>query len=320
MNNLAAKYGAGFTEAPDANFPTGGFKNETTPGLFDGTPYEKGWADDLNAMMQGLIKAAGITVSGSTDTVLVSQILQGMLYQVQTADYFEDSGAADAYILAPLSNNYAPDSYSLGQTFRFIPDVTNTGVSTVNVSSLGVKSIKRADGTALRAGDMTAGDTVFMYYDGTDFLLFYSTADKTKIDEGLTFDEDSSENAGIVTLLSTTTLITSIDFGTVKVGDRIHIDAAVGFTKGGTLGAMSTQLAKKSGDTAVIEFVHDSTTLFQKTPAYGSAVTGNLAMSAILKVTGAGTLELEFSGASAGSDSTVAAGDGELYGYFLRRQ
>jgi hypothetical protein len=319
MNNLAAKYGAGFTEAPDANFPTGGFKNETTPGLFDGTPYEKGWADDLNAMMQGLIKAAGITVSGSTDTVLVSQILQGMLYQVQTADYFEDSGAADAYILAPLSNNYAPDSYSLGQTFRFIPDVTNTGVSTVNVSSLGVKSIKRADGTALRAGDMTAGDTVFMYYDGTDFLLFYSTADKTKIDEGLTFDFSSAENAGLVTLLLAATEIAPLDLGTVKTGDIIRLEGSYTFTRLAAGGAMQILLDKKSG-TATAEFLNNKGSVSQKVPAWPSLDTGDMTINNTLRVTGDGTLVVRLSGGSSGANSTVAIGGGQIAAYFERKQ
>lgn len=163
MNNLATKY-AGKTETPDANYPTGGFKNETTPGLFDGTPFEKGWADDLNAFMQGLIKAAGITVSGTTDTVLVSQILEGLLYQVQTASYFIDSGAADAYVLAPLTNNYAPTAYKDGQSIRFIPDNTNTGASTVDVSTIGAVGIK-LHGAALAAGDLTAGEVYELRYD-----------------------------------------------------------------------------------------------------------------------------------------------------------
>lgn len=163
MNNLATKY-AGKTETPDANYPTGGFKNETTPGLFDGTPFEKGWADDLNAFMQGLIKAAGITVSGTTDTVLASQILQGLTHQVMTADFFEDSGAADVYALDPLTDNYDPDSYEDGMRLRFIPDNTNTGASTANVSSIGAKAVQK-NGAALVAGELTAGDTYELRYD-----------------------------------------------------------------------------------------------------------------------------------------------------------
>ena len=46
MIDLENKY-PGQAEAGDANYPTGGFKNETTPGVFDGTPYEKAWANDV---------------------------------------------------------------------------------------------------------------------------------------------------------------------------------------------------------------------------------------------------------------------------------
>lgn len=178
MNNLAIKYGAGFTEAPSADYPTGGFKNEVTPGVFNGTPYEKGWADDLNAFMQGLIKAAGITVSGNTDTVPVSQILQGLVHQVTTADFMVDSGAADDYVLAPLTDNYAIDSYEDNMRLRFIPDNTNIGASTVDVSGVGAVDIVDAQGTALTGGELVAGDTVTLQYDSglSDFIIAASTS------------------------------------------------------------------------------------------------------------------------------------------------
>ena len=178
MNNLAVKYGAGFTEAPDANYPLGGFKNETTPGLFNGTPYEKGWADDLNAFTQGLLKAAGITVSGTTDTVLVSQILQGLVHQVTTADFMVDSGAVDAYVLAPLTDNYAIDSYEDGMIFRFIPDNDNTGASVVDISGIGSIDIVDPQGAALTGGELVAGEVTTIQYDSAsgDFLLYATAA------------------------------------------------------------------------------------------------------------------------------------------------
>jgi len=47
-------------------------------------------------------------------------------------------------------------------------NITNTGVATVNVDSLGVKAIKRKNGAALTAGDMTAGQFVDMRYDSAN--------------------------------------------------------------------------------------------------------------------------------------------------------
>lgn len=57
----------------DANYPYGSSKNETVPGVFDGTPYNLTRANDIFGLQQALLSAAGIVPSGSADTVLVSQ-------------------------------------------------------------------------------------------------------------------------------------------------------------------------------------------------------------------------------------------------------
>jgi len=163
MINLESEYPSA-VEPSDANYPSGGFKNETSPGLFDGTPYEKAWANDVNALMQSLIKAAGITLSGSSDTVLVSQLMQGLLYQNLTADLFAETGAVNAYVLSPLTNNYAPHAYKDGAKYRFTPGNTNTGASTVNISSLGAKNIF-LNGAALITGVLLAGIEYEIVYD-----------------------------------------------------------------------------------------------------------------------------------------------------------
>ena len=163
MIDLEAKY-PGKVEPADADYPSGRYKNETSPGLFNGTPFEKAAQNDLNAFMQGLIKAAGITLSGNADTVLVSQILQGLLYQSLTADLFEDSGAADTYVLSPLTNNYAPHAYKNGAKYRWVPANANTGASTVDISSLGAKNIF-LKGAALLAGVLATGFTYEIEYD-----------------------------------------------------------------------------------------------------------------------------------------------------------
>lgn len=170
MIDLENEY-PGQVEAADANYPTGGFKNETTPGLFNGTPFEKAWANDLNAFMQGLVTAAGITPSGSADTVPVSQLLQGLLHQVAAGAYFEDTGAADVYVIDAFTGHYNFEAYKTGMLVRFVPDNTNMGASTVDVSGLGVKNIKKEGSLDPEAGDLLAGGTVVLEYDGTNFQL-----------------------------------------------------------------------------------------------------------------------------------------------------
>jgi len=195
MVDLENEY-PGQAEAGDANYPTGGFKNETTPGVFDGTPFEKAWANDLNAFMQGLIKAAGITVGGSADTVLVSQLLQALVHQIATADMLVDSGAADAYVLAPLTDNYAIDSYEDGMQFRYIPDSTNTTASTVDISAIGAKAVVNAQGNALTGGELQAGATITLEYrsGSDDFSIVHST-----LNSGTTVQEVGNMDGAVAT-------------------------------------------------------------------------------------------------------------------------
>ena len=56
-----------------------------------------------------------------------------------TINFAVDTGAANAYL---VSLQMTPASYSDGMTVIMRPLASNTGASTINVDSLGVKSIK----------------------------------------------------------------------------------------------------------------------------------------------------------------------------------
>lgn len=80
-------------------------------------------------------------------------------------------GTANAITLTPAS---AAASYALGDTYKFTAASSNTAATTVNVSSLGAKTIKRRHGGVkqdLAADDIISGVDYRIYYDGTDFLL-----------------------------------------------------------------------------------------------------------------------------------------------------
>lgn len=64
-----------------------------------------------------------------------------------------------------------PSAYAAGQTFRFVSAGANTGAATLNVSSLGAKSITKNGTTALVANDIPSGAVVEVTYDGTQFQL-----------------------------------------------------------------------------------------------------------------------------------------------------
>ncbi len=62
-------------------------------------------------------------------------------------------------------------AYAAGNTFSVYFTNANTAVSTINVDSLGAKSIKKNGSVALIAGDILAGKIYTLIYDGTNFQL-----------------------------------------------------------------------------------------------------------------------------------------------------
>ena len=106
------------------------------------------------------IKSAGITASTDVD-----QLSRSSSIYSSGADFYEDSGAADAYVCSTVGSKLAPPAYFEGMRVRFVPDNTNTGASTVNVDSLGVINIKETDGTTdIAAGDIVANTEVELSY------------------------------------------------------------------------------------------------------------------------------------------------------------
>lgn len=82
--------------------------------------------------------------------------------------YSVDTGAVNAYVATP---SVALTAYNEGVRIRLKATNTNTGVSTLNVSGLGVKQIVRTDGSPLQAGDVVAGQIMDLTYDGVAFRL-----------------------------------------------------------------------------------------------------------------------------------------------------
>lgn len=72
------------------------------------------------------------------------------------------------------SAGVAPGSYVSNQQYMFVADITNTGAVTVNFNSLGPKAVTKVVGgitTVLVAGDIQAGQRVFLVYDGTEMQM-----------------------------------------------------------------------------------------------------------------------------------------------------
>lgn len=116
----------------------------------------------------GLARAADINARmGAVQTAFGLLPHYDLLHQNRLG-YRLGGGTANA---VTASSTSAIASYVAGLELTVKLTTTNTGAATINVDGVGAKTIKRADGSALQAGDLTSGQLVKLVYDGTDFRL-----------------------------------------------------------------------------------------------------------------------------------------------------
>jgi len=87
--------------------------------------------------------------------------------------YAADAGGTDAYA---ITLSPAPTAYTTGMVVRFKANTANTGTATLNVNSLGAKTIVKGLNTTLDTGDILASQFLTVIYDGTNFVLQSPTA------------------------------------------------------------------------------------------------------------------------------------------------
>lgn len=83
-------------------------------------------------------------------------------------DYATSGGSSSAYTLT-LDAQYT--AYTAGDVIQFKANHTNTGASTINVNSLGAKSIKHNVSETLIEWSIINGEIITLRYDGTNFLM-----------------------------------------------------------------------------------------------------------------------------------------------------
>lgn len=132
LNNRLARNGE---NAPTANLPMGGFHHT---GVGDATARNQ--YASAGQVQDGTMHAASVSTG---------------------------SANAQAIDLTP-----GISAYAYGQRFSFVAGFSNTSAATLAVSGLTAKPLTRADGTAaLSAADLTAGELVEVFYDGTSFRI-----------------------------------------------------------------------------------------------------------------------------------------------------
>lgn len=77
----------GKTNAPSAAYPQGSARNVTISGDGTGTPWEQQLVNDVLGFLQALLLEGGITPSGSPDTALASDYLDGLKVAIKPTGY-----------------------------------------------------------------------------------------------------------------------------------------------------------------------------------------------------------------------------------------
>lgn len=113
--------------------------------------------------------------------------------------YAADAGANDTYAITLTD---APSAYVTGQEFSFKANTANTGAATLNVNSLGAKTIVKGVNTTLSDNDILAGQHVKVRYDGTNMVMMspVSTNPSPSIFKNGTTTYDLSTASGTVNI------------------------------------------------------------------------------------------------------------------------
>lgn len=116
--------------------------------------------------------SAGVSVECMFDADYINQLESAIYVQssLKNLVYAADGGSNDTYAITLA---VAPDSYTdiLGLPIAFKANTVNTGPATLNVNSLGAKTIKKYGDEDLEDGDIQAGQIVLVTYDGTNFQM-----------------------------------------------------------------------------------------------------------------------------------------------------
>lgn len=173
------------------------------PAAADASTTVKGVAEEAT-----LAETLARTAAGAQARLFVNPT---NLTTVQTYDYAASSGGTDAYA---ITVSPAPTAYVTGQVFHFKADVANTGGATLNVNSLGAKTIVKEVSTALEDGDIAASKLCVVQYDGTNMVLINPTRESRGVYKN-----------GVFTKSEGSSTTTTIAHGCGRTPKRVRINA-----------------------------------------------------------------------------------------------
>jgi hypothetical protein len=114
---------------------------------------------------------APTAAAGTNNTqIATTAFVQNAINDVKSTSlgYGTTTGTGTAYT---LTLNPAPTALVSGMRVTIKVHTANTGAATLNVNGLGAKSIKKANGNDVAAGNLKASGVYTLVYDGTNFIL-----------------------------------------------------------------------------------------------------------------------------------------------------
>lgn len=241
-----------------------------------------------------------------TDGANVSQVQNGVVAQATTV-----GGTVDAITL-----NFTPaiTAYAASQRIRWRSGGANTSATpTVNIDSLGAKTIKKnPGGAALVAGDLGAAGSVHeAVYNGTDFILLNPT---TAAPQALG-TADSPQFAAIELGAATDTTLARVSAGVISVEGN-HVPSPASQAQGDVLYHNGTTWARLAAGTSGY-FLKTNGTGANPAWAAGGSMTllgtitttsGSSASLGSLTLTGYKQVQLVLQGVNTGGSTTYLIG------------
>jgi len=150
----------------------------------------------------GNLPMGGFAHTGVADATVRAQY--GTAGQIQDSAFTYLTSASGTNAMTATAS-LGMSAYVTGQRFFFVAPSTNTGACTLNINSIGVKSVTKQGTTALVAGEIVSGAVIQVVYDGTQFQLLnpVASANVSSFSAGSTGLTPSTATTGAVTLAGT---------------------------------------------------------------------------------------------------------------------
>lgn len=168
----------------------------------------------------------GTATGGTGASLVATPDTMAVTSQNNTQKYNTSTGSSNAYVLTLTP---APTAYVAGQGFTFKANFANTGTATLDVNSLGAKTLKVPNGSGLISDDIVVGQIVSVTYDGTDFIITSPITNKYLYTGALTLSTND-----ILYYNGTSYTNTSIQQFIGSINTRALLLGLISFSTGGT--------------------------------------------------------------------------------------